>query len=76
MVINAALPLLDWFARVASEPDNIVKRHSADVNSGRCVAGYSERRIRINPAVPRIPYFSVNFMKAKIALATRSKGWV
>ena len=41
-----------------------------------CVAGYTERRIRINPAVPRIPYLSANFMNAKIAiaLATRSKG--
>lgn len=42
-----------------------------------CVAGYSERRIRINLAVPRIPYLSANFMNANIAiaLAMRSKGW-
>jgi len=42
-----------------------------------CVAGYTERRIRINPAVLRIPYLSANFMNGKIAiaLATRSKGW-
>jgi hypothetical protein len=42
-----------------------------------CVAGYTKRRIRINPAVPSIPYLSANFMNAKIAIApaTRSKGW-
>ena len=40
-----------------------------------CVAGYTERRIRIKSAVPRIPYLSANFMKAKIALALRSEEW-
>jgi hypothetical protein len=42
-----------------------------------CVAGYPERRIRIDAALPSIPYLSANFMNAKIAiaLATRSKGW-
>jgi hypothetical protein len=42
-----------------------------------CVAGCAEGRIRINPAVPRIPYFPDNFMKTKIAIVLpgRSKGW-
>jgi hypothetical protein len=42
-----------------------------------CVAGYTERRIRINLAACRIPYLPANFMNAKIAMApaTRSKGW-
>jgi hypothetical protein len=42
-----------------------------------CVAGYTERRIRIDVALPSIPYLSANFMNAKIAiaLATRNKGW-
>jgi hypothetical protein len=42
-----------------------------------CVAGYTERRIRINLAAWRIPYLPANFMNAKIAIApaTRSKGW-
>ena len=42
-----------------------------------CVAGYSERRIRINLPAWRIPYLAANFMIAKIAIAPamRSKGW-
>lgn len=42
-----------------------------------CVAGYTQRRNRINAAVPSIRYLSANFMNAKIAiaLAARSKGW-
>ena len=42
-----------------------------------CVAGCAERRIRINPAVPRIPYSPDNFMKTKIAIVRprRRKGW-
>jgi hypothetical protein len=42
-----------------------------------CVAGYSDLRIRINLAAPRIPYLTANFMNAKIAiaLAMRIKGW-
>jgi hypothetical protein len=42
-----------------------------------CVAGYTERRIRINLAACRIPYLPANFTNAKIAMApaTRSKGW-
>jgi hypothetical protein len=43
----------------------------------QCVAGYSDLRIRINLAVPCIPYLTANFMNAKIAvaLAMRIKGW-
>jgi len=42
-----------------------------------CVAGFTERRIRINLPVWRIPYLPANFMNAKIAVAPamRSKGW-
>jgi hypothetical protein len=75
MVIDLELPLLYKFARVHGEPDTIVKRTLCDVNSGKCVAGYSEGRISIISAVLRIPYLSANFMKATIALALRSEGW-
>ena len=42
-----------------------------------CVAGYTERRNRIDLAAWRIPYLPANFMNAKIAvaLAMRIKGW-
>jgi hypothetical protein len=41
-----------------------------------CLFRHEARRNRINLAALRIPYLSVNFMNAKIAiaLATRSKG--
>ncbi len=78
MVINPELSLLDESARVDREPNTIVKRTALPMSiQAECVAGCAERRIRINPAVPRIPYLLANFMNAKIAiaLATRSKGW-
>jgi hypothetical protein len=42
-----------------------------------CVAGYTGRRMSINPSAWSIPYLPANFMNAKIATvpAKRSKGW-
>lgn len=65
MVINPELSLLDKSAQANCEPEYIVKRTHCPCQFRQCVAGYMEGRIRINPAVSRIPYAPANFKKSR-----------